>query len=458
MTASAAKQPAILEVPLSELVPSPFNARKHFDRDQLAELAGSIRSEGIIQPLLVRIVDGKYQIIAGERRFRAAKLADLDRVPCIIRESDEVDARRKQIIENLQREGIGPLEEAQAFQDLLKAKGDQGFETESAAIDQHGKPKYNSKGDLVGSEFKARPTVEVLAKELGKSKEYVYARLKLLKLSEPAKKALEAGKIDAGHAVELVPLDEAKQEKALAYIREIASDGETVSVRALRDEIRYSINPPPASKKSAADQAREKRFRDHQAKQQKSWEAENQRRQKEQATSRLVDARVRVALWQALNNKATVAKNESRFADWVIESAMDSLESIDVALLVSQGKAVPDVVNVSEVKRNKQLASMNRQERLAVAVLSLGIEPNWRGLESISSEILAWAKIDRKKIAAAIKAETKVAAAKTLLNRPLTEQLVSEAAEARRVLSTSAKAATKATAKGKSRGKAKRKS
>lgn len=441
--ASVAAAPSVMQIPLDSLVPSPFNARKHFDRPALAELAASIKAEGIQNPLIVRKApDGKsYEIIAGERRYRAAEIAELKSAPCIVRQVDELEARRIQIIENLQRQDISPLEEAQAFQDLLKAKGQ--FVTESGG---------NAKGEGV----QAGPTVEAIAKELGKSKEYVYGRLKLLKLGEMAHKALAKGQITAGHAVELVSLPEEKQEEAIDFLLEqgVDENGATdVSVMTLRDEIKYSINPPPRPAKSAAQIAADERFNEQQAKERKEHERRADAQRKQADFDRRVDERMLALLWPKL--KAMDAKTREALIDNAIARAAGDSE-LRKAQRVAAGK--PYQVDGYEPADRKAFNKAPRAERLALLALSVTIgNLGWRQKENEAT--WKWAKLDRKKIAAELKAaEGKVDKANAR----------ADAAGMKRVqaaLSTSAKPKPKAkakaaakTAKGKrSRGKATRK-
>ena len=142
--------------------------RKHFDEASLAELADSIREHGIIQPLTVRkLASGYYQIIAGERRWRAARLAGLQEVPVIVMEADDRKAAELAMIENLQREDLNPIEEAAGFQSLMET--------------------YHM-------------TQEEAASRVGKSRSAVANALRLLSLTPPVAKLVEEGKLSAGHA------------------------------------------------------------------------------------------------------------------------------------------------------------------------------------------------------------------------------------------------------------------
>lgn len=164
---------------IEQLIPSPTNPRKHFDEAKLQELANSIKSHGVLQPILVReqpFEEGKprrAEIISGERRYRAAKLAGIDMVPVMIRNLSDTDVLHAQVIENLQRDDLHELEEAEGYERLLKEK------------DRSNQPY----------------TAESIAAEIGKSRAYVYARLKLLDLCEEARAACYAGEIDASTAL-----------------------------------------------------------------------------------------------------------------------------------------------------------------------------------------------------------------------------------------------------------------
>ena len=166
---------------LSELVANAQQPRTVFENAALEELASSIAEKGVLQPLLVRPKGQGYEIVAGERRFRAAKLAGLTEVPVVIRELDDRETLEIALIENLQRENLNPLEEARAFQGLLEL----GL------------------------------TQEQLAKTLGKGRSTIANGLRLLNLSRDAQKALEDGLISAGHARAILSRPSSQQEWAL---------------------------------------------------------------------------------------------------------------------------------------------------------------------------------------------------------------------------------------------------
>ena len=171
-----------LYVDISQVESCSSQPRKAFDQAALAELADSIRLHGIIQPLTVRkLSSGYYQIIAGERRWRAARLAGLREVPVVVVEADDRKAAELAMIENLQREDLNPMEEAAGFQTLIEI--------------------YHM-------------TQEEAATQVGKSRSAVANALRLLSLAAPVAKLVEEGKLSAGHARALVPLSPALQQRA----------------------------------------------------------------------------------------------------------------------------------------------------------------------------------------------------------------------------------------------------
>ena len=167
-------QNALSIVPLASLVPNPKQPRKHFAPDTLEELASSIRSQGIVQPLLVRPAgNARYEIVAGERRWRAAKLAGLTEIPVLVRQLSDMELMAAALIENLQRDDLNPLEEARAMAILREQFG----------LSQ-----------------------DELANTLGKSRPAVANALRLLNLSPDAQDALEKSHISAGHARAILSL------------------------------------------------------------------------------------------------------------------------------------------------------------------------------------------------------------------------------------------------------------
>lgn len=169
-----------LSLPISQVETCSSQPRKRFDDESLQELADSISQHGIIQPLTVRkLSSGYYQIIAGERRWRAARLAGLQEVPVIVIEADDRKAAELAMIENLQREDLNPMEEAAGFQSLIES--------------------YHM-------------TQEEAAQRVGKSRSAVTNALRLLGLTPSVRKLVEEGKLSAGHARALVPLSPSLQE------------------------------------------------------------------------------------------------------------------------------------------------------------------------------------------------------------------------------------------------------
>ena len=175
-----------LTLPISQVESCSSQPRKSFDEAALAELADSIRQHGIIQPLTVRkLSSGYYQIIAGERRWRAARLAGLSEVPVIVVEADDRKAAELAMIENLQREDLNPMEEAAGFQSLIE--------------------NYHM-------------TQEEAAQRVGKSRRAVANALRLLGLTPSVRAMVESGKLSAGHARALLTLDPQTQESAAAAV------------------------------------------------------------------------------------------------------------------------------------------------------------------------------------------------------------------------------------------------
>jgi len=172
---------------INELKPNMFQPRKDFDDETISELASSIKEKGILQPLVVRTISGGYEIIAGERRWRAAQRAGITRVPVIIKEATDREVLELALIENLQREDLNPIEEAVAYQQLI-------------------------------DEFEL--THEDVSRQIGKDRSTITNQLRLLKLPEEAKKALIAGDITAGHARAILSIESsAEAREALKAIQ-----------------------------------------------------------------------------------------------------------------------------------------------------------------------------------------------------------------------------------------------
>ncbi len=192
---------------VNEITPNRAQPRKTFDEDALSELAQSIAEHGVLQPLLVRpLTDGSYQLIAGERRWRASRMAGLTEVPVVIREMSDREAMELALIENLQREDLNPIEEARGFQLLM----------ETYALTQ-----------------------EQAAARVGKSRPAVANTMRLLALPEEILSQVESGALSAGHARALLPLPE--KEDAIALANEIVQNG--LSVRETERRVKAMTAP-----------------------------------------------------------------------------------------------------------------------------------------------------------------------------------------------------------------------
>jgi ParB family chromosome partitioning protein len=167
---------------IEEIRPYRSQPRKHFDESKLLELAETIKEKGILDPLTVRRIDGGYELIAGERRWRAAQKAGLKEVPVIVREADDREALEISLIENLQREDLNPLEEAEGFRDLIE---------------------------------KFEISHEEASKRVGKDRTTITNALRLLKLSPEIKSHLIQNRITAGHARAILSLESREKQKEL---------------------------------------------------------------------------------------------------------------------------------------------------------------------------------------------------------------------------------------------------
>jgi ParB family chromosome partitioning protein len=202
------------EIPLSWIKPNPRQPRTVFDNSSLEELAASIKEIGILQPPVVRkISDNQYELIMGERRYRAAKLAGLVNIPVIVRQTSDNELLREALVENIHRSNLNSLEEAAAYNQMLS---DFGF------------------------------THDELAERLGKSRPVITNTLRLLNLPPSVQKRLAAGTISAGHARALLGLSSADEMERLA--NKIVSEG--LSVRAIEELIALSSPEQKKSKKS----------------------------------------------------------------------------------------------------------------------------------------------------------------------------------------------------------------
>jgi ParB family chromosome partitioning protein len=213
----AAEEAGLLEVPVSAIQPNPRQPRVDFPEESLAALARSIREVGVLQPVVVHRRDSGYELVAGERRVRAARLAGLATIPAIVREGDDTESLREALIENIHREDLAPLELASAVQELLEELG---------------------------------VTQETVAERLGYSRAHIANTIRLLSLPADVQRLLAEGRIQAGHARALLGLPDDEAKSALAL--RVAAEG--LSVRQVEDLVRsYAENPAPV--KTAAAKA-----------------------------------------------------------------------------------------------------------------------------------------------------------------------------------------------------------
>lgn len=201
----------IREVYLSDLDPNPGQPRKEFDEDKLIELAHSIRAHGLLQPILIRPNGMRFYIIAGERRFRAASLAGLDKISCVVlNECDEQSMTEKALIENIQRDDLSPVEEGLAYARLIE--------------------DYQL-------------TQEEIASRVGKSRSTITNLLRVIQLPYEILEMINSDSITLGHAKVLLSLDDREQQINLA--RRIEAHG--LSVRKLEEIIKRAFTSPPTS-------------------------------------------------------------------------------------------------------------------------------------------------------------------------------------------------------------------
>jgi len=203
---------ALLTLPVTRIRPGRYQPRTKMDQQALAELAASIRSQGLMQPLLVRPVDrDRYELVAGERRWRAAQMAGLDEVPVLVREVPDDAALAMSLIENIQRENLNPIEEAAGLQRLV-------------------------------DEF--RMTHEQVADAIGRSRSATTNLLRLLRLAKPVQEMLMEGALEMGHARALLALDGARQIEAG---KRVAAKG--LSVRETEALVQHMLRGPAARRK-----------------------------------------------------------------------------------------------------------------------------------------------------------------------------------------------------------------
>ena len=207
---------ALITLPVARIQPGRYQPRTRMDQQALAELAASIRAQGLMQPVLVRPVDrDRYELIAGERRWRAAQMAGLAEVPALVREVPDESALALSLIENIQREDLNPLEEASGLQRLV-------------------------------DEF--RMTHEQAADAVGRSRSATTNLLRLLKLARPVQDLVMEGALEMGHARALLALDGARQ---IELGKRVAAKG--LSVRETEALVQQSLRGPAASRRKRTD-------------------------------------------------------------------------------------------------------------------------------------------------------------------------------------------------------------
>lgn len=210
---------------ISEIVPNPNQPRTHFNETELNELSESIREHGVLQPLLVRKYGAKYEIIAGERRYQASKLADLTEVPVIIKDVNDEEMLALALIENLQRSDLNPLEEAKGYRQLIDASG---------------------------------MTQDALSKAVSKSRSAITNSLRLLDLPEPVQQMIFEGKLTAGHAraILAVPYEDSRIKLAERVVAEGLSVRATEHLAPL-----FSVGDQPKAPRPVTPQSYKKAAR-----------------------------------------------------------------------------------------------------------------------------------------------------------------------------------------------------
>jgi ParB family transcriptional regulator, chromosome partitioning protein len=210
----ASDETGLVEVPVQAVAPNPRQPRQGFDEESLEGLARSIREVGVLQPVVVRRVNGGYELVAGERRVRAAKLAGLATVPALVRTTDDTESLREALIENIHRQDLSALEQAAAFQELQDDLG---------------------------------VTQEDLAERLGHSRSHVANTIRLLNLPPDVQRLLAEGSLTAGHARALLSLEDPEAQMSLGL--RIAAEG--LSVRQTEDLVRSFVVHPAARTEAA---------------------------------------------------------------------------------------------------------------------------------------------------------------------------------------------------------------
>jgi ParB family chromosome partitioning protein len=202
----------IKEISLDDILPNPEQPRREFDEDKLKELADSIKQHGLLQPILVKPEGNKYHIIAGERRYRACRLAGLKQISCIVKECSQQEMTEKALIENIQRDDLSPVEEGMAYARLIEEYG---------------------------------LTQEQLAKRVGKGRPTITNLLRIIQLPSPILEMINNGQISLGHAKVLLTITNPEEQVLLAQKIVI----ESLSVRELENYIQGNSEPKTTNKR-----------------------------------------------------------------------------------------------------------------------------------------------------------------------------------------------------------------
>ena len=207
------------EIELDLIDASPLQPRTYFEQTSLDQLAQSIETHGVVQPIVLRRKNGRYELVAGERRWRAAKIAGLERIPAVVRDVQDKDLLELALNENIQREDLNPIEEAQAYKKLIEAVG---------------------------------LTQESLAERVGRDRSYITNYLRLLRLPEDLQRLVAEGRLSTGHARTLLGLDHVDEQRRLA--RRIIERGLSVrETEALVRRLTQGATKERASKKRVDD-------------------------------------------------------------------------------------------------------------------------------------------------------------------------------------------------------------
>lgn len=212
-----ASQGGVLYIDINDIKPNTGQPRKHFDEEKLEELASSIQQHGLIQPIVLRKLKTGYEIVAGERRWRACRIVGLKEVPCIVKELTDEENMLLAIIENMQREDLNPIEEAEGLKQMIDTYG---------------------------------LTQEQVSYSVGKSRPYITNSLRLLKLPEEVRTLTASGEISVGHAKALAAVKD--RDKQITLAKKTAKDGLSVrQIELMAKEIKAPARKAPKVKKSA---------------------------------------------------------------------------------------------------------------------------------------------------------------------------------------------------------------